>query len=310
MYNTTDDSVRNDIIGTLKYFHIFRHPLTAEEIYRFSKLSSDKIYHQKVLNDMINEGVLSVSKGYYRLCNHPDYADRRIEGIKRAEKLMAKALVAARRISSFPFVKSVCISGSLSKGYANEKSDIDFFIITSNKRLWVARSLLHCYKKFTFLWGDQHSFCMNYFIDESKMCIEEQNIFTATEMATLLPVYGQSVYHSFIKANEKLLSETFPNVIWEENPTLAERKHKVKIAAESLLNIMFPEALNNFLMRFTDKWWRFKWERKGYPMHDYDLAMKTRWYVSKNHPLNFQHKVLKHVADDSTAREPQALEVI
>jgi hypothetical protein len=30
-------------------------------------------------------------------------------------------------------------------------------------------------------------------------------------------------------------------------------------------------------------------------MEDYDLAMKTRWYVSKNHPANYQKKVLRQL---------------
>jgi hypothetical protein len=62
-----------------------------------------------------------------------------------------------------------------------------------------------------------------------------------------------------------------------------------------MINLLFPKQLNLFLMNFTDKLWRLKWERKGYPMKDYDLAMKTRWYVSKNHPHNYQKKVLKEL---------------
>ena len=48
-------------------------------------------------------------------------------------------------------------------------------------------------------------------------------------------------------------------------------------------------------MKFTDKRWRKKWEEKGYPMEEYDLAFKTKLYVSKNHSGNFQKKVLNHI---------------
>lgn len=51
-----------------------------------------------------------------------------------------------------------------------------------------------------------------------------------------------------------------------------------------------------------------KMETKRFPMDDYDLAMKTRWYVSKNHPLNYQKRVLQNVkqpvAGDVVAAKP------
>lgn len=41
-------------------------------------------------------------------------------------------------------------------------------------------------------------------------------------------------------------------------------------------------------------------------MEYYDLAMKTRWYVSKNHPKNYQKKVLEKI-QGKTISSPSAL---
>jgi len=60
-------------------------------------------------------------------------------------------------------------------------------------------------------------------------------------------------------------------------------------------------------MKLTDTWWRYKWRKKNYPMQDYDLAMKTRIYVSKNHPANYQKKVLNNVEKGPAIK--QALQV-
>ncbi|MCD6064284.1 MAG: hypothetical protein K0R82_2195, partial [Flavipsychrobacter sp.] len=65
--------------------------------------------------------------------------------------------------------------------------------------------------------------------------------------------------------------------------------------SEKFIDLLAASYLNKGLMTITDTWWRYKWQRKNYPMEDYDLAMKTRWYVSKNHPANYQKKVLRQL---------------
>src|SRR5690606_39126981 len=102
----------------------------------------------------------------------------------------------------FPFVAFVGISGSLSKGFAAADGDFDFFIITSANRLWICRTLLHLFKKLSFLAGAQHRFCMNYFIDISHAAIEERNRYTAIELSSLIPVCGLKVYQHFLSQNK------------------------------------------------------------------------------------------------------------
>lgn len=289
--------LENEIITTLKYFNLFKHPLNIDEVYEFLAIKTDREQLQHVLNDLVKAKRIHLIDGFYMPEYKPAYVSRRCEGAVRAQKLIKKAQRAASIISKFPFVKCVCLSGSLSKGYANERSDIDFFIITNANRLWICRSMLHMYKKLTFLWGGQHSYCMNYFIDESKLCIEEQNRFTATEIATMMPVYNLNAYSDLVLANNNWLVNTFPNKKWQTGHPFNELKHKgSRLFAEGIINLLKPTALNHALMKLTDKMWRAKWEKRGYPMEEYELAMKTRWYVSKNHPLNYQKKVLAEIS--------------
>lgn len=294
----TTEELELHVVNTLKYFHMFRHPLYLEDIYNFLRAETKVHQLQSLLDNMVLEGRLHLYDGMYMLEDTPKFAEKRLKGAEMAQVVMQKAIKSAAIISSFPFVKSVCISGSLSKGYADEKSDIDYFIITQKNRLWICRTLLHFYKKYTFLTGRQHSFCMNYFMDESHTELEEKNIFTATEMATLYPVYGHEYYVNFIKANEDWLAGQFPNKIsfCKMGSIVDERLPVFKKRSSFLFNILLPTQVNKFLMSLTDTWWRYKWRKKNYPMQDYDLAMKTRIYVSKNHPANYQKKVLNNVA--------------
>jgi predicted nucleotidyltransferase len=292
------------VLKTLQYFHLFRHPLHFDEIYRFCGTNVCKKDLQAIVDEMVAEGEIYRIEGYYLLEKNAAFVHKRKTGSTRAQLLMQHAQKSVATISRFPFVKNVSISGSLSKGYANELSDIDLFIITQKNRLWICRSFLHLYKKFTFLRGNQHSYCMNYFIDESKLCLEEQNIFTATELATLIPMYNTEVHRELIKANKWWAIKLLPNIPWSTDMVFTEHhSNLVRRATEFIINMCFPNVINQCLMHITDKWWRLKWRLKNYPMQDYDLAMKTKWYVSKNHPLNYQKKVLEKNNSTSVFRK-------
>lgn len=296
LYLTSVDdefSVKKAITDTLKYFHTFSHPLYAEEVHKFMGTEMPLSSVKAMLSEMVRDEVIFLSHNMYALENSSQLFLKRLVGADIANEKMKDARKCARIIATFPFVKCVCVSGSLSKGYADESSDIDFFIITTAKRLWICRTMLHLFKKLTFLVNRQHSFCMNYFIDESALRLEEQNIFTATELTTLIPVFGFETHRHLIAENNDWITSFFPNqhtnTIILQTP---QHTSKVKLLTEWLLNRLAPQKTNNFLMRLTDKLWRYKWEKRNYPMEDYDIAMKTKWYVSKQHPLNYQKKVL------------------
>lgn len=285
---------KTSILDALKYFHIFRFPLYFDEIYKYLNAAIDKRDLQHELNDLVASKEVFFYKDLYMLENDRSLADRRIISSKKAKLRMQEANRSGSIIARFPFVKAVCVSGSLSKGYADDESDIDFFIITKKNRLWICRSLLHAFKKATFVFNKQHSYCMNYFLDESRLCLEEQNIFTGTEVVTLIPVYDENIFHEFIACNNTWVEKFFPNFV---NPqrVFHNKNGFFKRSLEVIMNLLFANFFDTLLMNATDSWWRHKWQRKNYPMEDYELAMKTRKYVSKNHPANYQKKVLKQL---------------
>jgi hypothetical protein len=273
----------------LKYFNIFRHPLRLDELYRFSGEQGTLSELEAYMDELVAAGTITRKGNYYLYDGNEQYITKREKGEAFAAKLMPKAKNAARFISLFPFVKFVGISGSLSKGYADEKTDFDFFIVTAANTLWICRTLLHMVKKLSYLVGKQHNLCMNYFIDEQRLELEEKNIFTQIELSTLIPVYNLEMYRSLLFSNRKNL----PNLIHLElGPDPDERDERM---ADMHLKNRWWKPLNLWLMKLTDNRWRKKWDRKNYPMEDYNLAFKTTPYVSKNHPQNYQKTILKQL---------------
>lgn len=273
----------------LKYFNIFRHPLRLDELYRFSGEQSTLSELESYMDELVAAGTVTRQGKYYLYDGNEQYIAKRERGEAFAARLIPKAKRTARFISWFPFVKFVGISGSLSKGYADEKTDFDFFIVTAANTLWICRTMLHIVKKLSYLVGKQHNLCMNYFIDEQRLELEEKNIFTQIELSTLIPVYNHGMYRSLLFSNRKNL----PNLVHlelgpdpdEDQVRLMERRPKNT----------FWKPVNLWLMKLTDNRWRKKWARKNYPMEDYNLAFKTTPYVSKNHPQNYQKIILKQL---------------
>ena len=281
--------LKTSILDVLRYFHIFKFPLTSIEIHRFCGMVCKLEEVESVLEELLKESILYKIDSNYLLEKSPNLVVRKEKGAQIAHKKFKEAYRAARIINLFPFVRMVSLSGSLSKGYFEEGSDIDFFIITSKNRLWICRSILHLFKKLTFLVGKQHNYCMNYFIDENALEISEKNQFTAIEIVTLVPFTNIDLYDKFIHVNS-WVEKFAPNALhYSGGNTISYSKNYFKRIMEKFLD---SNKLNLLLMQLTDKKWRSKWSRKGFDMSKYDSAFKTTLHVSKNHPNDFQNKVL------------------
>lgn len=276
-----------DSIKAILYFSVFNYPLKLEEIHSYTchKSSSET---QEELDQLIAQNVISNVDGYYVYGPNVDCVPKRILGNEKAQKVMLIAKERASFISKFPFVKAVGVSGSLSKGYYDKDSDIDFFVITAQSKLWICRSLLMFYKK-AFLLNSRKFFCINYFVSENQMEIEEQNIFTATEIKTLIPMEGKLEFEQFYIHN-RWVSSIFPNF---EPPTQGIQSTKKVLLSkmiEGVFNSRLGRGLDTLLKSMTLKKWNAKFHYLT--ADEFKVALKTSKNISKHHPSNFQKKVI------------------
>jgi hypothetical protein len=279
------------ILRTLLYFDIFNYPLKSEEVFKFLGISAlDKSVITSSLNNLCDQKIIFQFEGLFSLKNDHSSIERRVNGNKEAEKYLILAHKKANVISKFPFVRGVLASGSLSKGYMDKDSDLDFFIITAPDRLWIARTLLVLYKR-VFLANSHKHFCVNYFVDENHLEIEEKNLFTATELATVIPLYGSRQYENLQGANP-WLNEFFPNYTPRSIVDIPASKLSwtTKIF-EGFISLFFANTLEKYLQNKTLARWKRLYEKK-YSASDFKVAFKSKSYASKNHPRNFQRTII------------------
>ncbi len=275
------------ILLTLLYFDIFHYPLTEGEISKFllSVLKGDL---KESLGTLVQKKCIFEFNNFYSLRSDPALVSRRCAGNLLAEQKMQTARKFSAMMARFPFVRSVMLSGSISKGYMDKESDIDYFIITAKGRLWLVRTAMALFRRI-FLLNSRKYFCTNYFIDSEHLEIAEKNIFTAIETSTLRPMFGKAHVFSFQSANQ-WCSKFLPNHKPENGPG-EERDSFIKVLGEKILSAPLFDLLERWLrMRFITHW--SKKYQHALPDKDFSIAFESTEYVSRSHPSFYQKRVL------------------
>jgi hypothetical protein len=284
-------AIKQDILSTLAYFDIFNYPITQSEIILFCRKTYSHRDFATILAAMVEEGVIFRFDEFYTLQNDYSVIPRRRTGNLKAKQLLRSADRVAVILSWFPFVRGIAISGSLSKNYADDQSDVDLFIITAKNRLWLARTLMHCLKKLSFLVNRQHLFCMNYYIDEAQLEIEEKNIYTATEIATLLPLRGIAAFREFYRRNA-WSRNYLPNHQMRVSYVKEMPQSLVKRVLEFLLNNSLGDVLDNFFMKVTDRRWHKKRLNNKLNSRGLVMSMDAAKHCAKPDPGVFQQRLV------------------
>ena len=240
------------------------------------------------LTNLISDKILTKVDDFYVYANDLESVTKRLKGNLHASKALIKANQQASFIAKFPFVKAVGISGSLSKGYYDNESDIDFFVITKHNKLWICRTLLMLYKKL-FLLNSRKYFCVNYFISENQLEIEEKNRFTATELKTLIPMQGKAIFEQFYIKN-KWVSGYFSKFYPDTNAVLDTKKLMLTIVLEFVFDTKIGNYFDFTFKKITLQKWKSKFDHLT--EKDFEIALKSTKNISKHHPSNFQKKVL------------------
>jgi len=282
---------RKNILTTLAYFDLFNYPLTMEEVYFFLPVKLNYEEFEHALLGLAVDRLIFRFDHFYTLKNDYFLVERREKGNAKAADLIAIARKVGDLLIGFPYVRGIAISGSLSKNFADDDSDIDLFIITAKNRLWIARTIMHCFKKLTFLVKKQDYFCMNYYIDEDDLLIHEKNIYTATEVATLMPLYGDTVFEQFYTVNAWTRS-FLPNKCLRLATAKPVKRSLLKKLVEVSLNNKIGNAVDNLLMGMTKRRWLTKMQMKKKNHRGIIMAMDAGKHYAKPDPFNFQYKLI------------------
>lgn len=284
--------LRNAILKTLAYSDIFDFPLKEEEIWKFL-INKKKISRENFLESLIKlekNNIILLKKGFYCLAKREKIINLRLRREKDNSLKFKSAKKISRYLAFIPTIKLIGLSGALAMANTKEKDDIDFFIITRRKTIWMTRLLVLL---ILTLLGKRrkrnhkdvkNKICLNLLIDENFMALKNQDLYTAHEVAQMRPIFvRENIYDKFINAN-LWVGKFLPNSL--DTKILRYKKTEKK---RSFLNILISQYLNIFYIFCI--------------FLEYPARKIQIWYMKKNittevisdrmlafHPIN--HKVI------------------
>jgi predicted nucleotidyltransferase len=158
------------------------------------------------LADLVKTNRIRVKDGWY----YTGKLGRGVADQKRqhAAKLMARAQQVANHLQHIPWIEMVAVTGSVAAFNADGQSDIDLFIVTSPKRLFLTRLfLVVVLKSLGVYWNAKHpagTICPNILVTSDNLSWDsaKRNLYVANEIALLYPLLSRhNCYFNFLKHN-------------------------------------------------------------------------------------------------------------
>lgn len=207
------------IFKTLAFFDAQNLALTLVEIqnYLLGARSEDIQEIENTLRAELSARV-GYSEGFYFLKGRGELAGLRQEYYRESLQRLRKAKKVLYFVRFIPYVRAVALSGSVALLGSHKDSDIDLFILTSPRRIWLARLFVSGY--FQLLGLRRHGrntknrFCLNHYLAASEPIDRDKNLYTAVEYASLMPVLGRRELQKFWEANT-WIKDYLPNATYE-----------------------------------------------------------------------------------------------
>ncbi len=192
---------------SILYHDIFDFPLTKRELLRWNTPYKTKTKKKVVEKD-----------GYFFVEGREDLVEKRKLRQKNSLKKLIYAKKVVKLLSQIPTIQMIGITGSLAMMNADVSSDVDFMIVTKRGTLWTTRLTALLLLKLkgikTRRFGNKNQkdkICLNLWLDESSLRWNKRNIFTAHEIAQVLPILEKDwTYEEFIRKN-RWIKKYWPN---------------------------------------------------------------------------------------------------
>lgn len=306
-------SVDEAVLRTLLYADIFDYPLKPVEIHHYLMeytAAPETVLAALDTSPWLAERITRVN-GYVTLKNRAAIGPMRDERQRRSAALWPYARRWAYCVGCLPFVRMVGLTGALAVNNSPPDDDIDLLIVTAPGRVWLARALAVALV-YLARWLDGVMLCPNYVLAQTALAQDKRDLFTAHDLAQMIPIVGHAVYAELRAANP-WLARYLPHAHQplHQEPDLAPRGlgRLVQRAGEWLLFGALGDAL--------ETWERTRKLRKFAPAAQrpdsaaqLDADHVKGHFDDHGHPiLQKFHERLKHWSTDETDVSEGGLQV-
>jgi len=255
------------IYKTIVWFDQIGHPLTLWECWYYlwaeaGQPSLNQVSLSEVRAVLINfktTGQLATFGGFWSLNGRASLVTDRLRKNRWAIIKYEKALKGAKLLARLPFIKLVALVNTMSWAAPQKDSDVDFFIITSTKRIFTGRLLVSALTQFVG-WRRHgrkinNRLCLSFYVSQMGQNLSPlaypDDPYLRFWLLALKPLYVDKLtYVDFIKENS-WLKKDFPNYDWIINePSSIIYSSRVISFSKQLWESLFTGVLGDWLEYF------------------------------------------------------------
>lgn len=203
-------SLSGNILATLAYYDALDQPLTAFETWKQLIVAEPGAGRQApvslgdvaaALDERDLRKRIAYRDGFFCLPGREDLIPRRIIEEKTASAKLKRVRRLARYLRFVPFVRMIGLTGSLAMKKGKPESDWDFFVVLRKGRIWTGRTaltgFLHLIGKRRHGRHTKDRACLNYFITDDRLGIATEDLFSANEYVSVIPLVGGDTFRRF-----------------------------------------------------------------------------------------------------------------
>jgi hypothetical protein len=209
------------IVRSVLYASLFDYPLTLAQLRQTlvgSVQTATEIRSTYEGSDAVR-ALIDYQDGFFFARGRNDLIAERKRREARSRAFLARHGTFIRLACSMPFVEMVALSGSIAHLNLEDDGDLDLCIVTKAGHVWTTAVAVVLLAK---LLRCRQTVCANFVLADSALKLEQQDLFTASQVLHLKPLSGDAVYRRLLAENP-FVAAFYPNFHPVDNTSLRIR---------------------------------------------------------------------------------------
>jgi hypothetical protein len=209
------------IARSVAYASLFDYPLTLAQL-RQTLIESTQTASEVLAaynGNAALQAAIEFRDGFFFPTGRADLIEERRRRETRSRVFLRRHRAILQLISALPYVRMVALSGSIAHLNLEGSGDLDLFIVTRGRRVWsttVATVLL------AKLLRRRRIVCANFVVADTRLVLEQQDLFAASQVIHLKPLIGREVFRELLTQNP-FVFRFYPNFHAADAATLTFR---------------------------------------------------------------------------------------
>jgi hypothetical protein len=197
------------IARSVIYASLFDYPLTLDQLHQ-TLIESDQTPSEifATYRDSARlHAIVDYQDGFFFPAGREDLIAERRHREARSRAFLQHYRPVLRLITAVPFTRMVALSGSVAHLNLERGGDLDLFVVTRGRRVWMVTVAVLLITK---LLRRRRVVCVNFILADTHLTIDQQDLFTANQVIHLKPLVGADVLDEFVAANP-FVRQFYPN---------------------------------------------------------------------------------------------------